>query len=87
MAKLIVHHTVKEFTSWKAAFDSMHTVRQQFGCTKEEVFKGHVNPNDVVIITHWGSLDQAHKYGQSAELKAGMSKGGVVGQPDVYFLD
>jgi quinol monooxygenase YgiN len=81
MAKMIVQHTVQDFSKWKTVFDSVHGLRKQFGCTSEEVFHGHQNPKAVVIITHWGNLDQAQKYGQSPEMKDAMQKAGVQGHP------
>jgi heme-degrading monooxygenase HmoA len=86
MSKMIVQHTVKDFSQWISANDSMHGLRKQLGCTAEEVFKGHDNPKAVVIVTHWGNLDQARKYGQSQELKDAMQKGGVTGAPNIDFV-
>ena len=87
MAKLIVNHKVEDFKSWKSVFDSMHSLRQQFGCTSEQIFQGHSNPNEVLIVTQWPSHDQAQKYGQSNELKEGMKKAGVVSVPNEYVID
>ena len=86
MPKMIVQHTVQDFSKWKSVFDSVHSLRKQFGCTGEEVFQGHQNPKAVVIITHWGNLDQAQKYGQSPEMKDAMQKAGVLGPPTIDFV-
>ncbi len=86
MPKMIVQHSVQDFGQWKSIYDSMHSLRKQFGCTQEEVFQSHEDPKELVIITHWQSVDQAQNYGQSPELKAAMQKGGVLGQPSVDFV-
>jgi len=87
MSTMIVQHTVKDFGQWKTQYDAMFDLRKNFGCTGEEVYKGNGNQNAVVIFTHWGSKDQAAKYGQSQELKDGMAKAGVVSAPHIYFVD
>jgi heme-degrading monooxygenase HmoA len=87
MPKMIVHNKVQDFGNWKTVFDSMQSLRKQFGATDEQVFQKYDNPNDVVIITNWSNAEQARKYGQSQELKDGMQKAGVVGVPEVSFAD
>ena len=87
MAKLIVNHKVEDFKNWKSAFDSMHALRKQFGCTGEQIFQGHSNPNEVLIVTQWGTNEEAKKYSTSNELKEGMKKAGVLSVPNVYVVD
>ncbi|MDE3058930.1 MAG: cyclase [Bacteroidota bacterium] len=87
MSKMIVNHKVRDFANWKTVFDSMYALRKQFGCTAEHVYRGHENPNEVLIVTHWGNPEQARKYGQSQELKDGMQNAGVVSAPDIYFAE
>jgi len=86
MAKLIVNHKVEDFKNWKSIFDSKHALRKQFGCTAEQVFQSYSSPNEVLIVTHWGSENQAHNYGQSNELKEAMKNAGVIGNPDISFV-
>jgi heme-degrading monooxygenase HmoA len=86
MAKMIVQHIVKDFSQWKTVYDSMHGLRKQLGCTAEVVYKGHDNPQAVAVVTHWGTLDQARKYGQSQELKDAMKNAGVMGAPNIDFV-
>jgi heme-degrading monooxygenase HmoA len=87
MAKMIVNHKVEDFKNWKSAFDSMHALRKQFGCTGEKIFQSHSNPNEILIVTEWGSNEQAHQYGESKELIEGMKKAGVVTKPEIYFSE
>jgi len=82
-----MNHKTDDFNKWKSAFDSMEPVRKQYGSSGATIFRGHADPNDLVIITHWGSSEQARKYSQSPELKAAMQKGGVVGGSSVYYVE
>ena len=84
---MIVSHKVEDFTKWKSVFDSLDSVHKQYGATGLNVYQAHDNPNDVVIISHWGTHDQAKKWGQSQELKDAMKKAGVAGPPSIYFGD
>ena len=87
MAKMIVEHKVEDFGKWKSVFDSLAPVHRQFGLTDAQVYQGNGKPNDVVVVTHWGSNDQAKKWSQSPELKDAMQKAGVAGPPNIYFVD
>ena len=87
MPRMIVIHTVEDFNKWKTVFDGQHALRGQFGCTLEEVYQQHQKPNEVLIVTHWGTREQAGNYGQSRELSDAMQRGGVLGAPSVHFAD
>jgi quinol monooxygenase YgiN len=86
MAKMILQTTVQDFSKWKSIYDSMDSVRKQFGCTGAEVFRGQENPKAVVVILQWGNLEQAQKYSQSPELKEAFQKAGVLGPPTIDFV-
>ena len=45
------------------------------------------DPNSLTLVFEWDSLDNARKYAQSPELKAAMEKAGVVGPPEIFFLN
>jgi len=87
MSKMIINHKVADFNTWKSAYDSVDGVRMKYGCTEAYVFRGHANPNELVIITHWGNTDQARSYSQSPEIKEAMKNGGITGTPNIYFVD
>jgi heme-degrading monooxygenase HmoA len=87
MSKMIINHKTDDFNKWKVQFDSMEVVRRKYGSTGAQVFRGHADPNDLVIITQWGNADQSRNYSQSQELKEAMKKGGIIGPSNVYFVD
>ena len=87
MARMYVWHKVSNFKNWKKVYDEMHDLRKQFGCTGENVFHHDKNANELLVITSWGSKEEAMKYGKSPELKKGMEKAGVVTVPDISFSD
>ncbi|MGH9222922.1 MAG: hypothetical protein ACRD2W_03785 [Acidimicrobiales bacterium] len=36
-ATLIVRHRVDDYSAWRSVYDSVDGLRQQYGCTDEEV--------------------------------------------------
>ncbi len=87
MTTLSVHHKIADYPKWRAVFDEMDPLRRQFGATGYRVFRSAADPLELTIHTDWPSLEQAHAYATSPDLKAGMQNAGVVSQPDVAFLE
>jgi len=84
---LIVKHRVANFETWKAVFDSMQSLRSKHGWVSHQVLRDATDPNLVTIINRVGSAEQAKAYGGSPELRSAMEKGGVLGLPEIQFLD
>jgi hypothetical protein len=40
-----------------------------------------------VILLEWDDLENARQFAQSEDLREIMQRYGVVGQPDIYFLE
>jgi heme-degrading monooxygenase HmoA len=45
------------------------------------------DPNELVILLEWDSLDNARQFANVDELREAMQRAGVADQPDVYFLE
>ena len=86
MASMIINHRISDYNLFRSVFDSLHATMNNYGETGEEVSRGDKQPNDIVIITNWGSLDQAKKYSQSREIKDAFKKAGI-SNPNIYFVD
>jgi len=86
MAKLYVHHKVKDYVAWRKVFDDLTTMRTQYGCTGHQVFQSPSDPKEITILTDWKTVEQAKAYAMSTDLKEGMQNAGVLSQPDVMFL-
>jgi heme-degrading monooxygenase HmoA len=87
MARLQVHHKVKDYAAWRKVFDEVTSTRTRFGSTGHQVYRVGNDPNDLIIVTDWHSLDEARAYAQSSELKEAMQHAGVISQPEVLFLE
>jgi len=86
MAKVIVHHEVKDFDAWLEVFNAVEGLRRESGERSHEVFRAEDNPNFVTAIVEYTSLDAAKAWFSNDELKAKMMEAGVVGAPAIHFL-
>lgn len=87
MSYVIVRHTVEDFAKWKPYFDSDADARKAHGSQGGYLLRNPSNPNEVVIVFRWDSLDHAHQFTQMPALREIMQKAGVVGMPDFYFME
>ena len=87
MASLLIQHQVKDYAAWKKVFDSAIDLRTSNGELSAQVYRDVSDPNKVTTINKWNSLANAQKFAHSPELKAAMEKAGVVGAPNVSFLN
>lgn len=87
MAHILVHHKVEDYATFKAAFDGHAAFRSQNGSRGGKVFRSAGNPNELFILLQWDSLENAQKFAQTDNLKQAMQSAGVVGMPEVYFVE
>jgi quinol monooxygenase YgiN len=86
MAVMIVQHQVKDYKAWKEMFDGALALRKKNGEVSATVYHDEKDPNKLTIVNIWDSMENAHKFAQSNDLKTAMEKGGVVGAPTIFFL-
>jgi hypothetical protein len=82
---LTVHLKVKDYGTWRTAYDGRETSRVSAGITNGRVFRRAEDPNDVVILQDVADVAKARTWLASDEIKAAMEKSGVVGSPNVRF--
>jgi hypothetical protein len=87
LAYLLVRHTVEDYARWKTAFDGDAGVRKAGGSLGGRWFRSADNPNELVVLLEWSSVEKARQFAQSDDLHAAMQRAGVTGRPDVYFLE
>jgi quinol monooxygenase YgiN len=85
MATLFVRHKVKDFGTWKAAYDMFDAERKTMGVTGHGVYQADDNPNDITVYHHFDNMEAAKAFAGSARLKEIMEGAGVVGAPDIWF--
>jgi hypothetical protein len=80
-----VHIKVKDYATWRTAYDGHEKSRVSAGITNGRVFRNPQDPNDVVILQDVADVAKARTWFGSDDLKAAMQKSGVVGSPSVRF--
>lgn len=85
---LYVRQQVEDYSKWREIYDVHAPARQAAGATGEAwVIRDAENANEVTVILGWRSLDQAKAFTRSISLKDAMRQGGVMGSPDIRFLE
>ena len=87
MVHVIVRHKVSDYSHWKEAFDAFLTARMHAGELGCRLFQNVDDPRDVTVLTDWDSLEQARKFLGSDEVRSAMQKAGVVGAPEIQFVE
>jgi hypothetical protein len=86
MPYVIFRTRVADYAKWKPIFDEDGVNRQAAGSRGGQLFRSADDANEVVMLFEW-DLEKARQYGQSEHLIAEMQRAGVLGAPDIYFLE
>ena len=84
-ARLFVQHKVTDYAAWRKVYDAFDSTRKKLGVTGQSVYRVADEPNNVVVIHDFSSLEKARAFAASPELKEAMEKSGVVGAPTIWF--
>ena len=83
MALLSVQHTVRDYPTWRAVYDALGELRQDWGVTAEAVHQLTDDPSTVLVLLAFATVAQARGFLTSRELQAAMRRAGVAGTPRV----
>jgi len=87
MVHVMVRHQVSDYNHWKEVFDAHLTARRHAGEADFRLFQNVDNPREIVLLSDWTSLEEARRFMTSDDLKQAMQRAGVVGSPDVQYLE
>ena len=87
MVLILVRHKVEDYAKWKAVFDEHGAARKAGGSMGARVMRNVDDPSEQVIITEWPDIEHAKAFVASPDLREAMGRGGVMGMPDVVFLE
>jgi heme-degrading monooxygenase HmoA len=82
---LIVQHKVRDYKTWKPAFDEHEAIRRRHGATGHELYRGLDDSNELTIVTHFPSKEQAEAFSRDPSLKEAMERGGVMSEPRITW--
>ena len=87
MPYILVHHKVQDYAKWKTVFDEHDNMRKSGGSKGGWLFQSADDPNDVVVVLEWESLDKARAFASSDDLRQAMEEAGVAGPPTIIFME
>jgi hypothetical protein len=82
----VLFHDVTNYAAWKPVFDEHDATRKRAGIIGYAVSKRADKPDTIVIYLQADSLDQLKAFFASADLAATERRAGVVGAPQVTFV-
>jgi len=87
MPCLLVRHKVADYEKWKPVFDDDAPAQAAAGLTSGRLFRNADDPAELLVLFESNDPGAARRFVQSASLRQRMQEGGVIDEPDVYFLD
>jgi quinol monooxygenase YgiN len=80
---------VEDYARWKEAFDGAKTIaaRKAGGETSYQVFRTVEDPNTLVLLFTWDSLEKLQQYAQSPTLRELMQQSGVIDPGESLTLE
>ena len=87
MPHMMIHHQVADYDAWKPIFDEYDATRRARGGGDYMLFRGADNPNEVVIVFEWDSVENARAFSESDVLREAMQQAGVTGPPTVVYME
>ena len=87
LAAMVVSHAVEDYSKWRVQYDEFDDYRKKNGIVGHAVNQELGKPNQVIVYHQAESLDTLRALVDSAELKERMEKGGVIGSPDIQFVN
>ena len=90
MAFMLVRSKVRDFKTWKPAYDAHQPVRLDAGLTEKYLLRSADDANEIVIlfeVQDSAGSQSSEAFTASADLRERMQESGVIDKPDIYFLN
>ena len=87
MATLFVRHKVVDYAAWRQVYDGFAPTQKALGVQAEAVYRSADDPNDITVTHEFASIEAAHAFAGSDDMRAAMRDAGVDGAPTVWFTN
>ncbi len=87
MVASIYQCRVKDFAAFKKALQSNEKARASSGGNLDHIYRDVDDPNKLILIKNWPSLDNARNYYNSENFKEAMARAGIEGMPTLSFVE
>ncbi|RUT79865.1 hypothetical protein [Ancylomarina longa] len=65
MVYLLVKQTIRDYYSWKNAFDKFHVYRRIGGELSCEIYQTQEEENQLIILSEWSCIEDAKEFLES----------------------
>lgn len=83
---LVISHRVKDFETWKAAYELAQPIREKHKIYTQRIFRGYDDENIAMVFTEVHDVNLAKEYVTSPNLKKSMETAGVEGEMNLKWL-
>lgn len=87
MQYMLLQHQVQHIDEWLENFEASLELRVANGQTSSQIFRKEENPQMVIMILGWESLEKARAFSLTDEFTVMMNQSGAIGRPTVLFLN
>lgn len=87
MALSVVQHKVADFDAWHAVYVSVADLQAAGGVTQKSFHREADDPDNVLVLHYFDSVDKARAFFASSELQDAMKRAGVVGEPRIEYYE
>jgi heme-degrading monooxygenase HmoA len=77
MATVYVLHRVEDYGRWREVYDSVGEIQKTGGVLDDAVFRAEGDPNNVLVMHRFGSLDAARAYFENPQVADAIREAGV----------
>ena len=82
---IVIRLNVADFDNWLNVFNEYADFRARSGVKGEDAYQSSDDPNDLIVVAHLDSLEDARALISSDELKAAMQKVGATSPPTIWI--
>ncbi|MCM3486531.1 hypothetical protein [Kocuria rosea] len=87
MALLLIRHRVADYDAWRKVYDSVSDVPAFSNITGESVHRMVDDPDNVLVLHYFDSVDEARAFTALPELQEVMQRAGVQGEPHFEYYE
>jgi hypothetical protein len=87
MALLLILHRVADYDAWWQVYDSVADMRESAHVTSGSVRRMADDPNNVLVLHNFDSVEAARAFTTLPKLKEAMQRAGVQGEPRFEFYE
>jgi hypothetical protein len=87
MAIAVIRHRVRDYDAWRKVYDGAGDLQKAAGVTEESVYQSKDDPNDVLVLHMFRTVDEAERFMDRPELREAIQSSGVEGMPRVEIFE